>query len=285
MGGPATAREPASPPRPLIILVHGRGQLGLDSAALRREWKRDLDASLQAVGMPALQETDVRLAWYADVLDPGGVPECRPVADTSSEAGLGMFARGFLATLSAVVGESAQEDVREARGVIGDLLYLIDGSTRCAAKHRVGQVIQSAAKDGRPIVIVAYSLGSVVAYEYLSRITAGTSALPELRLITLGSPLGVPEIREILLGDGVPALTMPNGVVTWVNIYDPNDAFAAPLGVSGVGSLQDRVTERAASGDPHHISGYLRDRETGLAVARALCATTKRLFGEGCNRL
>lgn len=281
----AASQRPQPVARPLVILVHGRGQLSLDSASLRKEWKRDLDASLVSVGMPALHEDDVRLAWYADVLDPDSESECAPATDPDDDASLGSIARGFLSSLSIVVSEGVQSSTREARGMIGDLLYLIDASARCGAERRVAQSIQSAVKLGRPVIVVAYSLGSVVAYEHLSKLAADAPRPHDLRFITLGSPLGVPEIRNILLGDGVPALAMPKGVSSWVNVYDPNDAFAAPLDVQGVNSLQDRATQRTESGDPHSIGGYLRDRETGLALARALCASTQELFREGCPRL
>src|SRR5258705_13759383 len=73
------------PPRPLVILVHGRGQSGQDSAALHREWKLDLDSALALVGMPSLRDDDVRLARYADVLDPEAGANCAPTrSDTDS---------------------------------------------------------------------------------------------------------------------------------------------------------------------------------------------------------
>ena len=272
------------PPTPLVILVHGRGQLGLDSATLRREWKKDLDASLASAGMPALADADLQLAWYADVLDPNREESCSSSGGSTDDAGRGLV-RGFLMSLTSLVSESIQDGAREARGVIGDVLYVVDPETRCAAEARVADALQGAVKTGRPVVIVAYSLGSVVAYAHLSKLAVDAPRLRDLRLITIGSPLGVPEMREILMGDGVPAPRMPPGVRSWVNVYDPNDAFAAPLDSAGVGAFSDRPTQRATSGDPHGIGGYLRDRETGLALARALCATNARAYGAACSRL
>jgi hypothetical protein len=83
--------SPSPELRPVVILVHGRGHLGQDTAALRREWKRDLDSSLTLVGMPRLADADVRLAWYADVLDPDSEGSGRGprVSGVSRERGSG----------------------------------------------------------------------------------------------------------------------------------------------------------------------------------------------------
>lgn len=261
--------EPQSGAQPVVIIVHGRGHADGDSAALRRVWKRDLDSSLAIVGMPRLADADVRLAWYADVLDPESGSACETTSAATGSLGLDDFMRDFLSSLALAL---PREVSREARSVIGDLLYVADKSRRCAAERRVAGVIESAVADGRPVIVVAYSLGSVVAYGALHARIAKSQPAPDIRLITLGSPLGNAEIRE-LLGQGADSLRAPAGVSSWENIYDPNDAFAAPLGPMVVGrAARDRVTASSA-GDPHYIGRYLRDRATGLAVGRALCAS------------
>lgn len=112
-GGTSLHRED---PRPFVILVHGRGLLGQDSAGLRREWKRDLDASLASVGLPSLSDDDVRMAWYADVLDAESDSGCAMASGGGTEAlGLGAFTRGILASLTSGLPE---QETRDARGLI-----------------------------------------------------------------------------------------------------------------------------------------------------------------------
>lgn len=236
--------------------------LGADSAALRSAWKRDLDSALARVKLPALRDEDVRLAWYADALDPSSDAYC----DRSSrgEADLGSFARGFLVTMAAMVAE-AEEDNRQARSLFADLLYLADPDTRCAAEERIASAMAEAQAKGRPVIIVAYSLGSAVAYEHLRRRVARDT--PPLHFITLGSPLGVWIAREVLFG-GRP-LEAPPGVTRWVNIYDPEDGLAAPLGIAG-GLVHDRAVRLKTSGSPHEAGRYLRDEATGEALGDAL---------------
>jgi hypothetical protein len=274
---------PPAAARPLVIMVHGRGQLGFDSAATRREWKRDLDSALASVGMPKLREEDVKLAWYADVLDPESTEACtlaRADGGNLDEMGLASLARGFLASISSAMNKSAE--TVGARGLLGDILFFVDRDTRCAAEQRVANLLHAAAAERRPTIVVAYSLGSLVTYGYLSR--ARTAELPkDLRLITLGSPLGVREIRDLLIDSAGDTLPSPAGIASWDNVYDPDDPFAAPLrGKVAFQDLRDVPTELASDEGPHQIARYLRDRSLGSAIARALCTTPGRYRLAGC---
>jgi len=95
---------------------------------------------------------------------------------------------------------------------------------RIDAREQVATVI----KKHRPSVVLAHSLGSVVAYEALC-------ADPELKidlLVTLGSPLALPYTVLHRLEPGLPAdgglMPRPPGVGRWVNLADPGDLCAVP---------------------------------------------------------
>jgi hypothetical protein len=272
----------AEPPavRPIVVLVHGRGHLDADSAVLRREWKRGLDTALASVGLPALGADDLRLAWYADVLDPDFESPCDTAPAKGDSLGLDSFARVLLGALASSVPKT---EAPEARALLGDLLYIIDESTRCAAERRVGTVIEAAIAQKRPVIVVAYSLGSLVAYGYLNARPVTTSQ-NDLMLVTLGSPLGNSDMRG-LLGGGSDSLRIPAIVSAWENVYDPDDPFAAPLEsvVSGRG-VRDRETARPSADDSHYIGRYLRDPATGGAVGRALCVAASNPW-PACSRL
>lgn len=265
---------------PVVILVHGRGHLEDDSAALRRGWKRDLDSALASVGLPRLADRDVRLAWYADVLDPAFDSGCEITRSSDDSLGFDSFARDFLGSLASALPRT---ESREVRSFLGDLLYAVDGSRRCAAERRVGEAIERAVSEKRPVIVVAYSLGSLVAYGHLNSRAMAAVESTDIRLVTIGSPLGNREIRE-LLGQGTESLRLPRAVRGWENVYDPNDAFAAPLDLA-VPGVRDRIVEGAAHGDRHHIGRYLRDRSTGAAIGRALCASVPRQPSDACGRL
>lgn len=267
------------PPRPIVILVHGRGHLDADSAALRRQWTRDLDSALAGVGLPKLAADDVRLAWYADALDPGFESPCAPKAMPDS-LGFEGFARGLIGALSLAL---PRDEAPEARALLGDLLFATDVSIRCAAERRVGSAIDAALAERRPVVVVAYSLGSLVAYGYLNGRSPDAKTRGDLRLITLGSPLGNPLIRE-MLGGGSDSLRIPEAVSSWENVYDPNDPFAAPLRQGIPGGIRDRVTATPSADDAHHIGRYLRDPAAGAAIGRAICEAAEDR-GPSCLRL
>jgi hypothetical protein len=273
----ATAACVEGQPRPVVVLVHGRGHLGDDTASLRRTWKSSLDSALRQVQLPALPDSDVRLAWYADVLDPAEDAGCPVPAPLADSAGLETFARDFLTSLATAL---PRNESREVRTFLGDMLYAVDASRRCGAQRRVGRVIDSARAEGRPVIVVAYSLGAVVTYAELAR-RAKSDIGPAIRLVTIGSPLGNPELRE-LLGEGVDPLRLPPHVASWDNIYNGDDAFAAALATE-VSGVVDWPIPGDSRNDPHHVLPYLRHRVTGEALGRALCASTSNK-SEPCSR-
>ncbi|MGA4988522.1 hypothetical protein [Nonomuraea bangladeshensis] len=103
--------------------------------------------------------------------------------------------------------------------------------TDAARRERCRQAVAETVRRNRPKVVIAHSLGSVVAYETLW-------ANPDLRielLITLGSPLGM---RNVVFERLLPAPIngrgeRPPGVARWVNIADKDDIAAIPPGLGG----------------------------------------------------
>jgi hypothetical protein len=109
------------------------------------------------------------------------------------------------------------------------------------------------------------------------------------RFVTLGSPVGSAEVRQIVFGVQNP-LALPNGVASWVNVIDDDDPFAAPLfrdpngGVAtspvahtgtGGGIMSDVVTSTRRS-DAHDLRGYLRDPAATHAILGAWCDAMRR---------
>lgn len=266
----ATSCVEGQPPRPLVVLVHGRGHLEDDTAALRREWTRHLDTALARAGAAPLRADDVRLAWYADTMDPSRDVVCgRGTIDGSDSTGAATFARDFLSSLAAALPEG---ESRGARTILGDMLYALDGSRRCAAEERVHAIMAQAIEDKRPVVLVAYSLGALVTYGVLD--DAKTSRESPVALVTLGSPLGDDDIRA-LLGSTPDSLRVPPNVAHWENVYDPGDVFASPIADIVKGAKDVELSTRGVDAvEAHHVNRYLTDRVTGEALARALCAVS-----------
>jgi hypothetical protein len=107
-------------------------------------------------------------------------------------------------------------------------LYL--GRNRRSQRLEARREVAATIRAHRPSVVIAHSLGSVVAYEALC---ADPSLAVDL-LITLGSPLALPYVLN-RLEPGPPAeglLPRPPGVHRWLNIADPGDVCAIPRWLS-----------------------------------------------------
>src|SRR4051812_19450609 len=225
--------------RPIVLLVHGRGMSDRDTAATRRMWQQALTSGARSLtSAPLIGDRDVRIVWYADVLGPrsgasceyaSGDPRARRARgdDADFRSFLGMMG-GILGVVTSLVDDN--EGTAQLRALAGDASFVADAGKRCASEQRLATEIDRAKAEGRPIIIVAHSLGAVVAYDYLS---ARRDSLPVVdRLVTMGSMVGYPELRRLLIGGGTSdSLTRLAGVKEWVNLRNGQDVLAAPLAI------------------------------------------------------
>ncbi|MGQ4401326.1 serine peptidase [Streptomyces hayashii] len=297
--GGATAR--ALP----VLAVHGVGNsFGRGLSGERLEQRRQLQATAWArhlaAGLGADPERlDVDFAYYADKLDthagppaqgPGdGGPLTDPLAQQMMEAwadALGMSRPPAQGHLTLPVRQLAawlarRFDLDEGRlrifvrlffAEVATYLRAVDGKERIDAREEVAARIMR----HRPRVVVAHSLGSVVAYEALH----GTPEAGVELFLTLGSPLALPGVVFERLD---PAPTgaappyrgiRPSGAARWVNIADPGDPVAVPPGLArffdGLGlDLTDSVHPLFGF---HHAKNYLRCAGTAATLAPYLRA-------------
>lgn len=140
-------------------------------------------------------------------------------------------------------------------------LYLTDDDIRLRAQQRVADLI---GRETR--VVIAHSLGSVVAFETLHRVAGGVPLL-----ITLGSPLGLRTIVFDRLKPQPPVV--PAEVRRWVNIADRDDLVAAEPDLTRRFPETLDVLESHYTVDngrnPHEATHYLAKPEVGLPVALA----------------
>jgi endonuclease G len=283
-----TAGRNVAASRPIVLLLHGRGQLGRDTAEIRAEWQRALETGTAALTRRPLTESDdLRLVWYADLLDPAAAPSPQ-AACSDNDVGLGprrsapedadvlQLLLGVTSTLFTSLYESMPPESRSAmRMLVGDVLYLGDRRRRCAVERRLETALAQAAREARPVILVAHSFGSIVAYSHLRADSprAEPPAPVIHRYVTLGSMLGIPELQELLLDRSGP-ISLPRRVRSWVNVRHERDPFAAPLADTTAGRGRTAIREVVAHGtaaDPHDILAYLRDPAAARAIAWAWC--------------
>lgn len=228
-------------------------------------------------------EQDLLLAWWREaaavderVVSPD-VDDTLARAPRSVQAGLRALPKGQFFT--GLMLRSLVADLKQTTR------YLTDPDLRRAARARVAAAIGA---DTR--VVVAHSLGSVVAYETLCALTDHSVRA----FVSLGSPLGVPMILERLdpaptpkpagplrrvveprrssgVEDSGPRGVWPGGSgLMWTNIVDAGDVVAL------VKDLRPLFGQRVMSAvvhngsHAHDATAYLTDALTGAAIARGL---------------
>jgi hypothetical protein len=144
--------------------------------------------------------------------------------------------------------------------------YLTDEEVRRTAQQKVLELL-----DETTQVLVAHSLGSVVAFEACFHLTR-----PLPLLVTVGSPLGLANVVYERLRPQPPVF--PPCVRRWVNVADRNDIVAAE---PALGPLFDNVPDGAQFNsdwtvhngrDPHSAKAYLTAVEVGRPVGQTLTA-------------
>ena len=140
-------------------------------------------------------------------------------------------------------------------------------STVKVVRDTVDAVVR-ASIDERLTVVVAHSLGTVVAYNVLRQ---DNRALKVPLLTTVGSPLAIRAIRDQLL-----PLSYPAPVSSWYNAYDPRDVVALyPLNEDNfplAPPIENYAGVKNQTSDRHGVAGYLNDPQVAGRVLAALGA-------------
>lgn len=273
--------------KPLLVLVHGRAQGGRSEEELLGEWTGTLKRGLRPDQAARLSEAEIRLPFYGDQLDdlvanaappPGiatrgsatdldadyaafmldfveeirareGLTDARVGADVLADRGpmQWRWVQRVMQTLEVIPGLSAAMIELVTRDV---WVYLTNPHVRAT----INAIVADALEAGRPTVIVGHSLGSVVAYDVISK----TQGLSVPLYLTVGSPLGVKSVKDKLAPIARPAI-----IGDWFNAFDDRDVVALnPLDgghfpVAPPIENYDRVRNRTSNA--HGISGYLND--------------------------
>ena len=141
-------------------------------------------------------------------------------------------------------------------------------------RDRFVRAIKQNAEDNNPHIVVSHSMGTVIAYDCLNRVTD----CPKVDgLMTIGSPLGLDEIQDKLK----PEWSRENGFPTkvgkeWINIYDSLDPvvgfdpkFANDYKKNDQEVVED-INEQNSGTWRHNISKYLGGEKLRNALTKQL---------------
>jgi pimeloyl-ACP methyl ester carboxylesterase len=244
-----------------IVMVHGAGNSLWGPASIRARWYPALSDGLAWHGVE-VAESDVAVAFYGDLFrkDPerGYAPE--------------FDLKGLLAKATGVLRAGDHDvDLDELVKMLADqhldrllaqaAAYFENPDIRREARARVTALIGPDTE-----VVIAHSLGTVVAYETL----ADHPEWEVTGLVTMGSPLGGERILELL--EPSPAAgrgRYPDGVAQWVNIRNADDpACLRRLPDAFDGPVVERLVDNGHR--VHDPEPYLNNPTTGGAVAAML---------------
>jgi pimeloyl-ACP methyl ester carboxylesterase len=228
----------------LFLDGHGAGLKGPvgddDVLNLAEDEVADLSAALDEAGEPEAADEMVS----AVVEEKGYSPRVVQALLRRADRRFGSHATGLLFL----------SELRQVRR------YLRDPVIKTEADARVGRKVTSDCQ-----VVVAHSLGSVVAFEYLRQYPDRDLNL----LVTLGSPLGLNMVRRLMPDAEYGSGYLPENLTTWVNVRDPRDpvACAGDLSMRWPG-INDEVVDNG--NEAHSVERYLGKKATGEAIWRAL---------------
>jgi hypothetical protein len=278
-----------------VVLVHGIAQQFRGAQTLLADWYPALCDGVALADGPPLGPEQVTMAFYGDLFRPAGhrglgIPELDAsdveeglerellllwwetaahgenrvagpqtaarmrTSDTVQRALNALSHSAFFAGLSERLMIYSARQVRR---------YFTEPELRTRIQDRFASAVTEKTE-----VIVAHSLGSVVAYETL----CARPDWPDLKLVSLGSPLAVPRLvfdrllPQPAMGHG----RWPAPVSRWTNIADRGDAVAlvkelAPFFGSRV---TDVLVHNGAKA--HDVRPYLTAAATGAAIADGL---------------
>lgn len=282
-----------------LIFVHGRDQEGKDYETLQRTWQAALDAGFDAAGLPAIEGHEVAFPYYADALasmvaeirshlfgqfrTKGEEPQSDPLDAFEAQLLQELLGESALRSAPSRPIEKGLQNSAFAQALAraADMSWfgtgVLTAMTQDVSVYLNNPVVAKRVDDfvasaigAEPCVVVAHSLGSVVAYRVLRQM--GANAQVRL-LVTVGSPLGLVTIRKKL---SPPARAFPAGVTSWLNAYDPTDIVSLhPLdettwpvlpSITNLGSVKNHMENR------HGISGYLDNPDVARDIYEALKA-------------
>ncbi|MEO7912936.1 MAG: hypothetical protein ABIV47_25085 [Roseiflexaceae bacterium] len=231
--------------------------------ALLQRSKRSRNITARPEGRQALQAL---LALFLD--QPQAMQKGLPLALTYP----------FWATVTMLVSHLRSNIMQVATSYVGDVMMYL---ARAAALRQYihNTVIQACRlRPDEPLVIIAHSLGGVIAYDYAAD-PAFIDRPPIDLLVTMGSQVAL--FAEYGLFQGAtspiesgplthrPSYKAPHRCSQWLNFYDPADFLSFPIGRVFPGAAESDQVCEAGKPFPASHSAYWENNQLYAMIAAA----------------
>jgi pimeloyl-ACP methyl ester carboxylesterase len=263
-----------------VVILHGRAAAMDIPATFEADWVAAARYGLQRVDYEHATCVPIEMAFYGKVWRPD-----QHTVTPTFDAGLGE--RAFLGLGLPDFGRRIEElgEWADARfGISGRVLaWMLDDTKeyfeRADLRAETNAIVDAACKGPGEVVLVGFSMGSLVAHNVLAWKDA---TYPVRSLVTCGSPIGDPEFHRRV------AAIAPNGEATfpaplrmWANIWNDDDPATRVHDLTrlfpGPHPIQAEPT-RGRGPSPlnpaaaHNGMDYLSSKALAAAVRTALAA-------------
>ncbi len=235
--------------------------IGDDRATLQPEAEVLLAASIQDSDSP--EESQAFVDALTAQLDAAAQTAAHRGAPMGGPATLSVEAKGLWSPVTAMFTKAFMADVND---------FLFNKTKR---ERMVQTVKDRISTGGGPFVVVGHSQGSMVTYQALMELGA---ALEVDLYVTIGSPLGLPQVTDVLQKWHGKTLPIPAGVKRWVNIAQDGDIVCLDQSLADEYSAagKPKVVDERVMGvvwppsKAHSASRYLSRQSTQETVMTAL---------------
>jgi hypothetical protein len=302
----------------VIIGIHGLANKP-DRRLLSQGWDAAIKEGLRRNCGIANPRFRFEMVYWADLLyyytlhrddafDFDDLYDSQPYVPADGDGALPEYERGWFEDIRNQVREWADNGISALNDVLGDiadtvrnkvardLTYYYDPNRRIRDRNgrmRVARQVLMAdlmgrikAQRGNRVMVIAHSMGSIIAYDVLRDLGRQSRPMPISTLLTIGSPLGFSYVKANLIEYRDYDARLRNRVRTpsvvsekWLNFLDRRDPVAldsrlyddyaenrSGIRVEDVSVLNGYLNPIGGKNNYHKSYGYLRAPEVSRAI-------------------
>lgn len=224
---PANRDTPESRVATSVVIIHGVGNQNAG-------YSRPIQDLLKAQN-PSLHFVEVLWSDLGSLLRkaPAAVDKEQQAAEQELLAEINAAEQRALASRTVLPSGPSQDETQirnefaAARGFVGPIVRyeFLSGAERNQIQHRLRDALDWSAKNADKTIVIAHSLGSVIAFDALHGWEGAAAPGKVAVLSTMGSPLAK---RVFVQHRGRPSGRPPNAAA-WLNFHSPSDPIASAL--------------------------------------------------------